>query len=68
MEKVTLYDIELKELGLLYNFEFQEQKGFSILIDDGELQITELYTEETAPYQNHCNNFDKIVPYPKDLH
>ena len=52
MEKVTLYDIELKELGLLYNFEFQEQKGFSILIDDGELQITELYTEETAPYQN----------------
>lgn len=52
MEKVTLFDIDLNELGLLYNFEFQEQKGFAILIDDGELQITELYTEEDAPYKN----------------
>ena len=34
-KKERLYDIELNELGVIYDFTYDEQEGFAIIIDDG---------------------------------
>ena len=51
-QKQTLYDIALNELGVLYDFTYDEQEGFAIIIDDGALKVTELYTDGSSPYAN----------------
>lgn len=50
--KDRLYDVKLNELGLLYEFEYKNNKGFAILINDGVMQIAELYTEGISPYKH----------------
>lgn len=44
-EKERLYDIERNELGVAYDFTYGDKNGFAIVIDDGELQVTEFYPE-----------------------
>ena len=50
-DKKRLYDIDLNELGIAYSFTYGEEQGFAILIDDGELRITEFYSQGESPYQ-----------------
>lgn len=49
-QKEKLYDIELNELGVVYDFTYDEQEGFAIIIDDGTLKVTELTTAGSSPY------------------
>lgn len=49
-EKEILYDIEMNELGVSYSFENGEKEGYAILIDDGEMKVTEITTEGQSPY------------------
>lgn len=55
-EKEILYDINLEELGVLYSFRCDEQEGFAILIDDGELKVTEITTDGSSPYEDEATN------------
>ena len=48
-QKEKLYDIELNELGVVYDFTYDEQEGFAIIIDDGTLKVTELTTAGSSP-------------------
>lgn len=50
-EKERLYDIERNELGVAYDFTYGDKNGFAIVIDDGELQVTEFYPEGASPYR-----------------
>ena len=50
-DKERLYDIDLNELGIAYSFTYGEEQGFAILIDDGELRVTEFYSQGESPYQ-----------------
>ena len=50
-DKKRLYEIDLNELGIAYSFTYGEEQGFAILIDDGELRITEFYSQGESPYQ-----------------
>ncbi len=53
-EKEMLYDVDLHELGVLYDFTYDEQEGFAILIDDGvDMKVTEIYTKGTSPYPDN---------------
>ena len=45
-EKELLYDINLCELGVLYDFAYKDKEGFAIIIDDGDVKVTEIYTDE----------------------
>lgn len=49
-EKEWLYDINLCELGVLYDFAYKDKEGFAIIIDDGDVKVTEIYTEGKNPY------------------
>lgn len=49
-EKELLYDINLCELGVLYDFAYKDKEGFAIIIDDGDVKVTEIYTEGKNPY------------------
>ena len=49
-KKELLYDITKNELGVLYQFTYDDNEGIAILIDDGELKVTELYTAGKSPY------------------
>lgn len=49
-QKETLYDIRLNELGIVYDFTYDGQEGFAVVVDDGELKVTELTTESSSPY------------------
>lgn len=51
-KKERLYDIELNELGVIYDFTYDEQEGFAIIIDDGTLKVTELTTASGSPYED----------------
>ncbi len=51
-QKETLYDIKLNDLGVLYSFRYNDQEGFAIIIDDGDLKVTELYTAGESPYSD----------------
>lgn len=51
-QKERLYDIELNELGVVYDFTYDEQEGFAIIIDDGTLKVTELTTAGGSPYKD----------------
>lgn len=55
-QKETLYDIALNELGVLYDFTYNDQEGFAIIIDDGSLKVTELYTAGESPYSDKQQN------------
>lgn len=44
-EKEMVYDITLNELGIAYSFTYGEEQGFALLIDDGELRVTEFYPQ-----------------------
>lgn len=50
-EKERVYDIELNELGIAYSFTYGEKQGFALVIDDGELRVTEFYTQGESPYK-----------------
>lgn len=50
-DKERVYDIDLNELGIAYSFTYSGKKGFAILIDDGELRVTEFYPQGESPYQ-----------------
>lgn len=50
-DKERVYDIDLNELGIAYSFTYGEEQGFAILIDDGELRVTEVYPQGESPYQ-----------------
>lgn len=49
-EKELIYDVQMNELGISYSFEYGENEGFAILIDDGELKVTEITTDGKSPY------------------
>lgn len=51
-QKEMLYDIELNELGVVYDFTYDEQEGFAIIIDDGEIKVTEITTDGSSPYSD----------------
>ena len=51
-KKERLYDIELNELGVIYDFTYDGQEGFAIIIDDGTLKVTELTTAGGSPYED----------------
>lgn len=51
-KKERLYDIELNELGVIYDFTYDGQEGFVIIIDDGTLKVTELTTAGGSPYED----------------
>lgn len=51
-KKERLYDIELNELGVVYDFTYDGQEGFAIIIDDGTLKVTELTTAGGSPYED----------------
>lgn len=53
-QKEKLYDIALNELGVVYDFTYNEQKGFAIIIDDGDLKVTELTTDGSSPYSDEA--------------
>ena len=55
-QKETLYDSALNELGVLYDFTYNDQEGFAIIIDDGSLKVTELYTAGESPYSDKQQN------------
>lgn len=55
-EKEMLYDIELNELGVVYDFIYNGQDGFAILIDDGEVKVTEITTDGSSPYSDEATN------------
>ena len=50
-EKEMVYDITLNELGIAYSFIYGEEQGFALLIDDGELRVTEFYPQGESPYR-----------------
>ena len=50
-EKERVYDISLNELGIAYSFTYGEEQGFALLIDDGELSVTEFYPQGDSPYR-----------------
>lgn len=50
-EKESVYDIDLNELGIAYSFTYGEEHGFALLIDDGELRVTEFYPQGESPYK-----------------
>ena len=50
-EKEMVYDITLNELGIAYSFTYGEEQGFALLIDDGELRVTEFYPQGESPYR-----------------
>lgn len=50
-DKERLYDIDLNELGIAYSFTYGEEQGFAILIDDGELRVSEFYPQGKSPYR-----------------
>ena len=50
-EKERVYDIDLNELGIAYSFTYGEEHGFALLIDDGELRVTEFYPQGESPYK-----------------
>ena len=50
-EKEMVYDITLNELGIAYSFTYGEEQGFALLIDDGELSVTEFYPQGESPYR-----------------
>lgn len=50
-EKERVYDISLNELGIAYSFTYGEEQGFALLIDDGELSVTEFYPQGESPYR-----------------
>ena len=53
-QKERLYDIELNELGVVYDFTYDEQEGFAIIIDDGTLKVTEVTMDGGSPYSNEA--------------
>lgn len=53
-EKERVYDIELNELGIAYSFTYGEEQGFALVIDDGELRVTEFYPEGESPYKQEA--------------
>lgn len=50
-EKERVYDISLNELGIAFSFTYGEEQGFALLIDDGELRVTEFYPQGESPYR-----------------
>lgn len=51
-DKQTIYDISLHELGVLYDFTYNGQSGFAVIIYDGAPTVTEVYTDASSPYNN----------------
>lgn len=50
-EKERVYDIALNELGIAFSFTYGEEQGFALVIDDGELRVTEFYPQGESPYR-----------------
>lgn len=53
-EKERVYDVELNELGIAYSFTYGEEQGFALVIDDGELRVTEFYPQGESPYKQEA--------------
>lgn len=50
-EKNNLYDVDLNELGMCYDFTYESERGFALIIlDDEEIKVSEIYTNESSPY------------------
>lgn len=49
-KKDMLYDIDLNDLGIQYSFQYGEEKGFAILIDNGSPKVAEVYMDAISPY------------------
>lgn len=48
-KKDMIYDINLHDLGIQYRFEYGNEKGFAILIDNGSPKVAEVYMDANSP-------------------
>ena len=48
-----IYDMDLKELGCLYDFTVNDTPGFAIMIYyEGQFEISEIYLDSENPYKD----------------
>ncbi len=52
-KKDMIYDINLHDLGIQYRFEYGNEKGFAILIDNGSPKVAEVYMDANSPYPDN---------------
>ncbi len=52
--KTPLYDIDLNQLGYLYDITLEDSHGYAIVVNvSGIFDVVELYLDATNPYENH---------------